>query len=84
MLLYVSIIVSLLCFVLYVLDRRMKEEPIDWVTAGKVSVLGALLSGGTGYAMGGSDPEVAQVVEKVVEVASKPEVQEMFVGVPTF
>jgi len=62
----------------------MKEEPIDWVTAGKVSVLGALLSGGTGYVMGGSDPEVAQVVEKVVEVASKPEVQEMFVGVPTF
>jgi hypothetical protein len=83
MLIYVSIIVSLLCFVLYVLDRRMKEEPIDWVTAAKVSVLGALLSGGTGYAMGSSDPEVVQVVEKVVE-ASKSEVQEMFVGIPTF
>jgi hypothetical protein len=82
MLFYIAIIVSLLCFVLYVIDRRMRDEPIDWMTALKVSVVGGLLSGGTGYAMG--DPEVAEVVEKVAEVASKPETQEMFVGVPTF
>ena len=82
MLFYAPIIVSLLCFVLYVVDRRMRDEPIDWMTALKVSVVGALLSGGTAYAMG--DQEVAEVVEKVAEVATKPETQEMFVGVPTF
>jgi uncharacterized membrane protein YsdA (DUF1294 family) len=81
MLIYIAIIVSLLCFVLYAVDRRMREEPIDWVTALKISVVGGLLSGGTGYAMG--DQEVAEVVEKVAEV-SKSDVQEMFVGVPTF
>ena len=81
MLFYIAIIVSLLCFVLYVIDRRMRDEPIDWMTALKVSVVGGLLSGGTGYAMG--DQEVAEVVEKVAEV-SKSDVQEMFVGVPTF
>jgi uncharacterized membrane protein YsdA (DUF1294 family) len=81
MLIYIAIIVSLLCFVLYVLDRRMRGEPIDWITALKVSVVGALLSGGTGYAMG--EPEVAEVI-KVAEVVSKTDSQEMFVGVPTF
>jgi uncharacterized membrane protein YsdA (DUF1294 family) len=81
MLVYIAIIVSLLCFVLYVLDRRMRGEPIDWITALKVSVVGALLSGGTGYAMG--DGEVTEVI-KVAEVVSKTDTQEMFVGVPTF
>jgi uncharacterized membrane protein YsdA (DUF1294 family) len=81
MLIYIAIIVSLLCFVLYVLDRRMRGEPIDWIIALKVSVIGALLSGGTGYALSDSTTvaEVAQVVEVI-----KPDNQEMFVGVPTF
>jgi len=81
MLIYIAIIVSLLCFVLYVLDRRMRGEPIDWIIALKVSVIGALLSGGTGYAL--SDSTTVAEVAQVVEVL-KPDNQEMFVGVPTF
>lgn len=86
MLVYICIVSSLVCFVLYVGDRRMRSEPIDWLTALKVSAVGALLSGGGGYAL--SSPEnVSEVVEKVVDVVSQttPNVaQEMFVGVPTF
>ena len=61
----------------------MRSEPIDWVTALKISSVGALLSGGTGYALSSETP-VAEVVEKVAEVVGQPEVQEMFVGVPSF
>jgi len=82
MLVYIILIVSLLCFILYVLDRRMRSEPIDWLTALKITSVGALLSGGTGYALS-SDTPVTEVI-KVAEVLAKPETQEMFVGVPTF
>lgn len=80
MLVYISIIVSLVCFILYVLDRRMKEEPIDWLTAIKVTLIGGVLSGGTGYALDTSEiPSVSEVTEVAKDVA-----QEMFVGVPSF
>jgi hypothetical protein len=64
----------------------MRGEPIDWVTAGKISLVGGLLSGGTGYALSDT-PEVAKVVETVASAATATattDVQEMFVGVPTF
>jgi uncharacterized membrane protein YsdA (DUF1294 family) len=83
MLVYIAIIAALICFILYVLDRRMRGEPIDWVTAGKISLVGGLLSGGTGYALSDT-PEVAKVVETVATAATPTDVQEMFVGVPTF
>jgi len=80
MLVYITVISSLVCFILYVGDRRMREEPIDWMTALKVSAIGALLSGGAGYAISGEVvPQVVEAVPQVAEVA-----QEMFVGVPTF
>jgi hypothetical protein len=84
MLLYIAIIAALICFILYVLDRRMRGEPIDWVTAGKISLVGGLLSGGTGYALSDT-PEVAKVVTAATATVATPtDVQEMFVGVPTF
>jgi len=85
MLLYIVLIVSLLSFILYVLDRRMRSEPIDWITALKITSVGALLSGGTGYAL--SSEDLSQVVEKVAEVVKELPVEsaeEMFVGVPSF
>jgi len=85
MLIYIVVIVTLLSFILYVVDRRMRSEPIDWLTALKITTVAALLSGGTGYSL--SSDDVTEVVEKVAEVVSKtkPEVvEEMFVGVPTF
>jgi len=82
MLVYILVISALVCFILYVLDRRMREESIDWFTALKLSLIGSLLSGGVYYTMGSE--EVSEIVEKVAEVASPDLAQEMFVGVPTF
>jgi hypothetical protein len=78
--LYVTIAATLICFILYALDRKFRGEPIDWMTASKLSIVGALLSGGIAYTV--SSPEA--VVEAVKAVAETPTVQEMFVGVPTF
>jgi len=78
--LYIALIVAAACFVLYALDRRIREEPVDWLTALKFVGIGGILSGGVAYTT--STQEVAAVVEAVKNV---PEVaQEMFVGVPTF
>lgn len=82
MLVYIIIVVSLVCFILYVGDRRMREESIDWMTALKLTLIGGLLSGGTGYALGYDFFESVPITE-VVEVA-KDVAQEMFVGIPTF
>lgn len=79
--LYIALAVALICFILYALDRRFKGEPIEWLSASKLTILGGLLSGGITYTF--SSPEVvAEVVQTVVPEA--PAVQEMFVGVPTF
>ena len=87
MLVYICVISSLVCFILYVGDRRMRDESIDWTAALKVSLIGALLSGGGYYVSDFTQvAEVAQVVE--VAQTTVPQVtelaQEMFVGVPTF
>lgn len=82
---YIALVVALVCFILYALDRRMKSEAIDWMSASKLTLLGGLLSGGIAYTI--STPEVvtetvtaaAAVVAPAAEAA-----QEMFVGVPTF
>ena len=79
--LYVTIAATLICFILYALDRKFRGEPIDWMTASKLSIIGALLSGGIAYTV--SSPEaVVEAVKSVVPEA--PAIQEMFVGVPTF
>ena len=84
MLVYICIISSLVCFILYVGDRRMRDESIDWVTALKVSFVGALLSGGVGYSLTSEVVDIKEVVE-AVQVPQVSEIaQEMFVGVPTF
>lgn len=79
MLVYITIAATLVCFILYALDRKFRGEPIDWPTALKLSTVGALLSGGIAYT---TSPEV--VVEAAKVVTETPAVQEMFVGVPTF
>jgi hypothetical protein len=79
--LYISVAVGLVCFILYALDRRSKQEPIDWSTASKLSTFGSLISGGIAFALT-SGEAVAEVVKNIQpEVAP---IQEMFVGVPTF
>jgi len=75
MLLYIPVAIALTCFILYALDRRSKQEPIDWFVASKLSLFGSLISGGIVYVMS-SDKEVLKVDMQPI--------QEMFVGVPTF
>jgi hypothetical protein len=77
--LYVSVGVALVSFILYALDRRSKQEQIDWFTAAKLMLFGGLMSGGVVYVT--QSPEA---VELVKEVAEGPVIQEMFVGNPTF
>jgi hypothetical protein len=78
---YIPIAVALVCFIIYALDRKMKNEPISWESAGKLSLFGGLLASSIVFATG---PEIQQVVETVAEVAPKALESDMFVGVPTF
>jgi hypothetical protein len=78
---YIALAVALICFILYALDRRFRSEPIDWMTASKLTILGGLLSGGIAYTV--SSPEAVVEAVKTV-VPETPVLQEMFVGTPTF
>lgn len=82
MILYIPVAVVLVCFIVYALDRRSKQEPIDWFTAGKLSMFGGLLSSGIIFALSGNTEVVQAAIETIkTEI---PIDQEMFVGVPTF
>jgi len=78
---YVAIGVALTCLVLYVLDRKSKEQPIEWDVALKLCSLGGMMSGGVAYAV--STPtsilDIAKEVTPEVPIS-----QDMFVGTPTF
>jgi hypothetical protein len=78
--LYVSVGVALVSFILYALDRRAKEEPIDWFTAAKLMAFGGLMAGGVVYVT--QSPETVELIKEVIPEA--PVIQEMFVGTPTF
>jgi hypothetical protein len=80
-LVFIVVIASLTCFILYVLDRRFRGEPIDWFSALKLTLLGGLLSGGIAYTI--STPEVVAEVASTIPEVTAP-AQEMFVGVPSF
>jgi hypothetical protein len=65
---------------LYVYDRRTKQQPIDFVDAAKLAVGAGSIAGGVTYAVTGeSIPDITETVSKVAEVS-----QEMFVGKPEF
>ena len=66
--------VVVVALVLYVMDRRGKDQPIDSMDAVKVGGGAGILSAGIVYALGGAD-----AAEPVVTA-----VQEMFTGKPSF
>jgi uncharacterized membrane protein YdcZ (DUF606 family) len=80
MLVITSIAVALVVFILYALERKSKDQPINWIDAGKLTIFGGLLSSGVVFATTGEIPDVVETVTKVVI----PAVQDMFVGIPTF
>lgn len=65
--------VMVVALVLYVMDRRGKDQPIDTMDAVKVSGGAGILSAGIVYALG---PDAAEPVVSAV--------QEMFTGKPSF
>ena len=65
--------VVVVALVLYVMDRRGKDQPIDTMDAAKVGGGAGILSAGIVYALG------ADAAEPVVSA-----VQEMFTGKPSF
>ena len=81
MITYVAVGVAITCFILYTLDRKSKDHPVEWDVAIKLASLGAMLSGGVAYAVSSPVPILDIAKEVVPEV---PIVQDMFVGNPTF
>ena len=80
MIVIASVAVALVAFIIYALERKSKKEPIAWEQALKLSVFGGLITAGVVFATTSDVTAVAEVV-KSVEI---PDVQEMFVGTPTF
>lgn len=80
MLVYISIGVALVSFILYALDRRSKQEQIDWFTALKFMLFGGIISGGVAYVS--QSPETIELVKEVIPEI--PITQEMFIGSPNF
>ena len=71
-------VVVVVAAILYVMDRRSKDEPPVFLDGAKIAAGAGTLAGGVVFALGGSDG-VATVTEPVVSA-----VQDMFVGKPGF
>jgi hypothetical protein len=74
-----SVAVSLVCFILYALDRKSKNEEINYSQAFKMSTLGGLITSGVVFAVTSDMSSVAEIVSAIPA-----EAQEMFVGTPSF
>lgn len=73
----VAIVVAAVIVILYVWDRRTKQEPVDIGDAVKLALGAGTVAGGVAMAVTGDIPP--EVVERAAEVT-----QEMFVGKPEF
>uniref|UniRef100_A0A6C0KH10 Uncharacterized protein n=1 Tax=viral metagenome TaxID=1070528 RepID=A0A6C0KH10_9ZZZZ len=73
-----SVAVALVCFIMYALERRSKNESIQWVDAGKITMFGGILTACVVFA---TSSEVVVDAVKNIEI---PAVQDMFVGTPSF
>jgi hypothetical protein len=69
--------VAVLAFVFYIWDRYSKEQPVDWMDAGKLAISAGGVAGGVAYAVGTDG--ALDVVETATAAA-----QDMFVGKPEF
>ena len=66
--------VVVVAVLLYAVDRRSKEEPMEVMDAAKIAGGAGVLAGGVVYALGG-----AEAAEPVMAA-----VQDMFTGKPSF
>lgn len=83
MIVIASLAVAIVAFILYALERRSKGESISWEHAGKLSLFSGLVTSGVVFATtADGGVSIPEVVNAVTEKAA--EVQDMFVGTPTF
>jgi hypothetical protein len=80
MIVIASLAVALVAFIVYALDRKAKGEPISWESALKLSLFGGILTAGVVFST--TSEQVVEVVKAVKD--SVPDIQDMFVGIPTF
>jgi 3-dehydroquinate dehydratase len=82
MIVIAALSVALVCFILYALERRSKTEPINWMDAGKVTVIGGIITAAVVFAT------TTEVIADAVKAVDIPVVaaatQDMFVGKPSF
>ena len=69
--------VMIVAALLYVLDRRAKIQPVDYMDLGKIAVGSGVLASGVVYSLG--TETVVDAAETVATAA-----QDMFVGKPEF
>jgi hypothetical protein len=74
-----GIVIASIVVILYVWDRRNKQEEVNLVDAVKLAIGAGSVAGGVAYAVNGDIPIPEEIVEKATEVA-----QEIFVGKPEF
>ncbi len=79
MIVIASVGVALVALIIYMLDRRSKEQPIEWDQAGKISLLSGLITSGVVFS---TTADIPQTLENVKTTAES--VQDMFVGTPSF
>ena len=73
----VALAVAVVAFVLYIWDRRTKQQTLDYGDATKIALGAGTIASGVAYAVGGEN--IADAIESVTESA-----QEMFVGKPAW
>lgn len=76
----ITAVVVVVAIVLYVYDRRSRQQPVEVVDAAKLALgAGAIASGVTYAVTGDALPDIVEKAAAVTETA-----QEMFVGKPEF
>lgn len=70
-------VVLVVTILLYVYDRRSKQQLVDILDAAKLGIGAAAIAGGVSYAVGGE-----AIADAVASVASVVPEQEMFTGKP--
>jgi hypothetical protein len=73
----IGLAVAVVAVVLYVWDRRTKQQGIDYADAAKLALGAGAGASGIAYAVGA--PDIAETVASTAEM-----VQEMFTGKPEF
>lgn len=82
MIVVASLAVALVSFIVYALERRSKQEPIQWENALKLSLFSGIITSGVVFASTADVNAIVEAAKVVPEAAAA--AQDMFVGIPQF